>query len=181
MKLLFWCWDNYNLFLLWGFKMAEVNLSVLPSVWMGTNAWCLVLHLNTWYFIWNCNCIRVLFGSKQWKLLTLWKLQWRRREEKGKSLIGSQIKSITKLFILICYTLYHLQICKLVLWIPRASLKNAIEIHAVSHFFQHLVFNMLIRGETIRTKLIYPSILAVPSFPQMLKEIDKVSVSKSYF
>lgn len=103
------------------------------------------------------------------------------RGRKDLIFFGSQAKSITKQLILTFYALYHLLICKLVLPVPRASLKNAVEIHAVSNFFHHLVSNMLIRGEAIRTKLIYPSIFAVPSFPQMLKEIAKVSMLKSYF
>lgn len=66
LKLLFCSWDLYKFFLLWGFKIAEVNLSVLPSVWMGTNAWDVLSStcLNIWHFIWNCYCNRVLFGSK---------------------------------------------------------------------------------------------------------------------
>lgn len=66
LRFLFSSWDICNFFLLWAFKMAEVNLSVLPSVWMGTNAWGVLssTHLNTHYFIWNCYCIRVLFDLK---------------------------------------------------------------------------------------------------------------------
>lgn len=47
-------------------------------------------------------------------------------------------------------------------------------------FFQHLVSNVLIRGEAIRTELISPSIFAVPSFPQVLKEIDSQHVKELF-
>lgn len=98
------------------------------------------------------------------------------REKDHLSLIffGSQAKNSTKLFILTFYTLDHFQLCKLVLWIPRASFKNALEIHVVSHFFQHLVSNILIRLEAIRTKLIYPSIFDVQAFPKCWRKLTNM-------
>lgn len=149
---------------------------------------CLVLHLPKYMIFYlklllyrGPNWFRIMGVTNTLKVTV--KKKGRRREEEGKSLIffGSQSKSITKLLVLTFYPLYHLLMCKLVLWISRASIKNAVEIHVVLNFFQHLASNMLIRGEAIRRKSIYPSIFAVPSFPQMLKEINKVSMLKSYF
>lgn len=95
------------------------------------------------------------------------------REKDCLSLIffGSQAKNSTELFILTFYTLDHLQLCKVVLWILRAPFKNAVEIHVVSHFSHHLVSNMLIRVEAIRTKLIYPSIFVVQALPKCWRKL----------
>lgn len=135
---------------------------------------CIVLHLPKYiifYPIW----------FKIMEVTNTLKVTMKKEGREGKRLIffGNQAKSITKLFILTFYALYHLLICKLVLWIPKESFKNAVEIHAVLHFFQHLVSNMLIRGEAIRTKLITHLYLLFRAFPKCWRKLTKSACQRA--
>lgn len=65
----FFCtWDIYNtsFFFADSLKVAEVNLSVLSSVWMGSNAWGILssTRLSSWDFFWNWYCICIIYGWK---------------------------------------------------------------------------------------------------------------------
>lgn len=91
---------------------------------------------------------------------------------------SSETKNSTEVFILKLHTLDVLQLCKLILWIPRASFKNAWESCVVLHFSHHLVSNMLIRMETIRAKLIYPSVFVVHASPNCWKKKKRQILSQ---
>lgn len=79
---------------------------------------CLVFHLPK-YMLFYLKLL--LYQGPIWfkimEVTNTLKVTMKKKEEKGKSLIffGSQAKSITTLFILTCYALYQLLICKLVL------------------------------------------------------------------
>lgn len=147
------------------------HLAVLSSVsatWHILSSTC----ISSWNFLWNCCYISLCLVETD--KFESYGEGGRKKDCLSFISFRSQTKNSTKLFILKLYTLDVLQLCKPVLWIPRASFKNAWESCVVLHFSHHLVSNMLIRMETIRAKLIYPSVFVVHASPNCWRKMTNI-------